>query len=212
MRISKRWAILTPALLLALQFAAPAPAHADTYQITDLGKDSGRAFYGMDDSNNVVFSVDPTSCSNSASSCYSVFGTSGFSSTAPSLNWDSVSGKCSGLQSTCSVTDNGHTASITANPAGHQDLWASNGSDPAQLLFTSGFGAIFAINGVGDIVFNDGLQDEWYEAISLTQLATFNYAVSPTTAPEPASFLLLTTGILAPLLILRRRKTAPANL
>jgi hypothetical protein len=66
---------------------------------------------------------------------------------------------------------------------------------------TTGFGGIFAINSLGDIVFDNGTADVWEEAIDLTTAAV----------PEPASFLLLATGLAAAgLFVARRKMVAPS--
>jgi hypothetical protein len=213
MRLSRHRTIFAAALLLlSLRLATPTPAHADTYQIVDLGNDNVRSFYGMDDSGNVAFSVNSAYCTGSASACYAE-NTASPSTTLPSLNWDYTSGSCVGTYP-CSITKDGRTATISINPPGLENLSVSSGSDPSQLIATAGFAGIFAINGVGDIVFDNGLQDEWFEAFDLPPATpAASAAIVTAAAAEPATLLLLSTGLLAPFVfLLLRRRGDPATL
>jgi hypothetical protein len=187
--------------LVAILFSAPARSFADTYQLSPLTSDNGYFFYGMDDTGHVVINNPFTDyCGFSGSGCFYTFlnGVStGIFATAPTFAWDYSAIMCNSAP--CVVSDNGWTATISLESNGlTDDLFVSSGSNPAQLLLrTRGFTDIFAINGVGDIVFDNGLQDQWFEEVNLDTLPT----------PEPSSLLLLATGILALTLTGRRRLT-----
>ncbi len=90
----------------------------------------------------------------------------------------------------CSVSDNGRTAFTVSLESNNviDDLKISLYDRPALLVTqTEGITGNLILNGSGDIVFDNGTADEWYEAIDLTAAAT----------PEPSSLLLLATGALA---------------
>jgi hypothetical protein len=80
-------------------------------------------------------------------------------------------------------------------------------------LVTSGFFTLsLHMNRNGDIVFDDGRLDEWFEAIDLSTVPTavsFASAAvpAPEPTPEPTSILLFSTGAiaLAGMVLSRRR-------
>ena len=175
--------------------------HAAHAYATILDSDVGVYFYGMDDSGDVVFRIsDNIRCGNTLVDCYETFGGSyGVTSTAPIFDWDYTAGTCEFPQpesSSCVISDNGWTAFIGKKPSGGEGLYGYYGSNPPQLLYTGGFGPIFAINGVGDIVFDDGIFDLWDEAI-----------IPTATTPEPGSFVFLATGMLSIVGAARRRRS-----
>ena len=190
---------LSLALALSLLTLAPTPASAATYLETD----NGRSFYGMDDSGNIVLNdLNPgTHCSPSAISCYETIDTATNTYTwtglAPTLSWDYTKGTCVSpypYAGPCSISDNGWTATISYSGL-TENLYGALGSGAPVLLYSGGFGGVFAINGVGDVVFDDGIGDLWAEA---------------TITPEPTSLILLGTATLAlgGGILLRRRQLA----
>jgi len=62
------------------------------------------------------------------------------------------------------------------------------GTGTAQFVIAANHGDLLAMNGLGDIVFDDGFNDIAYYAVDLDTLAA---------TPEPSSLLLLATGALA---------------
>jgi hypothetical protein len=120
----------------------------------------------------------------------------------PAYAWDYVAGTCvfpRPASAPCTITNNGRTADIEVLQPYADTLFVDSGSNPPQLIVTSvGIGGIFAMDGLGDIVFDNQNVDVWYEAIDLTTAST----------PEPASILLLGTGAIAVAGMVTRRKRA----
>jgi len=194
MRLSKLPFCIAIAALLFLQFST-ATSRADTYKIVDLGPDNLQ-FYGMDDSGHAVFIS--ANCGNPEQECYVDFlnGTRvGETTVAPTFAWDYTAANCS--VPPCTISNNGRTAVIASEPTDEDGLFVESGGHPPQLLDIGGFASTeFAINGLGDIVFDEGnLLDEWEEAIDLSTAPT----------PEPSTFVLLGTGILGLAGAIRRR-------
>jgi hypothetical protein len=217
MKLSKLlFCVATLAPIVSLS-SSPARLLADTYTIQSLDNDAGRYFYGMDDSGHVVFlRGDTFLCGPAASACYETISEGSlfdYSSVAPTFAWDYVAGTCvypQPFSAPCTISNNGRTA-VIAGGQSQETLSVYSGSNPPQLLLTTGFGGIFAMNGLGDIVFDNGTVDGWYEAIDLSTAPAISSASAPVPAdvPEPTSILLLGTGVIAFAgMVLRRKRAA----
>ena len=211
MRLSK----LSFCIALAVLFFAPIASHADTYQIVGLGIDNVQ-FYGMDDSGHVVFSTGNSYCGGQYSVCYGS-DANGWSGAAPAFSWDNGVG-CSptlppGTSDLSAVCNNGKVAFYGYEPGNFPTEGLYSGPDSTQLVTGGFFTLSLHMNGNGDIVFDNGYLDEWFEAIDLSTVPTAHSLASvavsaPETTPEPTSILLFSTGAIALAGIVLRRSRA----
>ncbi len=206
MKLSPQWLSRTVVAIIAILFASARPVLADSFTIFDLGDDSGRGIYGIDTAGDVV--VWSTSGCVSSSTCYVTY-VNGVattdSSTVPILAYDNGTA--------CSSTPAGFSAMKEVCNNGQIGLWSDyspngdpNGaylgsdSDP-QFLHSGSVDQLF-LNSAGDFAWTDGRDDEMFLAIAnpapLFETESFSVHKDfvPASTPEPASFLLVVTGLL----------------
>ena len=184
-------------MLVAVAAMFGGRAKADTFTLTFLDSDQARFFYGMDDSGHVVINVSAYCVRD----CYEVFTNGvrvpGTVSSPPVLSYDNgtpcspavpagtnlLHGVCNGsLDAFTGYLPGGHFPGVYFGP-------------PSSLTTVSGFGEGFVfMNSLGDIVYDDHFSESWMLATRV-----------PDPVPEPSSFVLLGTGVLAAVGVVRRR-------
>jgi hypothetical protein len=188
-----------------VSFTAPKPSHADTYQIFDLGSGTRRDPIGITDTGTVVIANIAATCDGSAGGVCFVTWVNGeptsASGTNPDLTYDDGT-PCAVLPAgatSLSRCNNGHEV-LGEGAVGRGGITITNPPPNAILLvdtgniFVNSLGDYLATVGIGDT--GNDLDGEIIEGIDLTTRAT----------PEPASIVLLGTGILAALGSMRRRQ------
>ena len=204
MRFSKFCHPFYVAALIAVLFAAPTRSYCDQFEVNYLTTDN-RTFLGLSSNGTAYFDYSFPGLCGSSDTCYYAYSNGTListSSVAPTFTLDDgtpctptvpsgtqlVNGICNnGLDSYSAKFDSLPYANVYWGTA-FQDIWGSGvGPFPASPR-------LFALNSVGDIVFDDDANDNWYEAIDLTT----------SSVPEPSGILLLATGILALTITLRR--------
>jgi hypothetical protein len=219
MKASKPCLGFTAVLALVGLFAVPAAAHADTYQIFDLGSGNGTAAIGITASGAavLVYNVPVGAPLCEISHICQEYETwvngvmVNYSPTAPNLVYDNgTSCTVSAAFLTFSVSgtcNNGHEvydAGSAAMTPYTDDTFI--GPDPIADLFAVGPISIedVDLNSSGDFIYNishpTGGSGEYAEAIDLT-----------TETPEPSSIFLLGTGLVAVAGSLRRHLFAGSH-
>jgi hypothetical protein len=198
MKASRLWFRAAIAVVTTAAFAIPATAHADPYQIYDLGNANGYDMYGIDTSGTVVIY-------DSISSLYGTFvdgSISDIASTAPLLNYDNGSPCSPVLSPGMTLIPGAKTSCNNGREVFGGEYMGTNmgiytGPDSTDFL-QSGTVDALVLNASGDFAWTDGRDEENFEAIDLSTL-------SAATTPEPNSFILLGTGMFAALGTMRRR-------
>jgi PEP-CTERM motif len=188
-----------------VSFTAPKPSYADTYQIYDLGSGTRRGVIGITDTGTVVISNIGATCDGSTGNvCFVTWVNgepTGASETIPDLPYDDGT-PCAVLPAgatSLSRCNNGHEV-LGEGAFGRGGITITNPPPNAVLLvdtaniFVNSLGDYVTIVGIGDT--GNDLDGEVIEGIDLTTRAT----------PEPASIVLLGTGVLAALGSIRRRQ------
>ena len=195
MKISKLPLFAAILSLAATPFLVPAPVHADTYQIFDLGTTGGgRDLVGIDNLGQVVIFNGSTGDYLTYSNGVLVNTTS----TLPSLTYDNGT-PCStppGFSSpnpSSVVCNNGRIGfESLLNPNGEPNGLYTGPISSLTLLVPSGGLETRDLNSSGDITWIDGDVEKNFEAIDLT-------------TPEPSSLLLFGTGCVSLFGLLRRK-------
>jgi len=201
MKISTKWLHCTVTVLAVTLFGSLKSAHADSYTIYVLGQDRTNDMIGINTAGAAV-TFNPFCSELNPNACYTTY-VDGVavsqSMTAPGLVYDN-GGPCSSLPAgfdvTRSVCNNGRIGFGSGNGEDGQLLAAYIGSSSAPEPLGPGSVDKIFLNSAGDILWDDGQDNEIFEAIDTSVV------------PEPSSLLLLVTGLASLTTPIRRKMKA----
>jgi hypothetical protein len=207
MKISKPWIIASTLALTIAFFSTPPAAHADTYKIYDLGSTYSRIPVGIEASGTVVVFDHHEQCGLQAGNCYESW-TDGILTGKSTINPDHFD---NGTECTPNapaeftgaipygVCNNGrevYGTDISVPPPYTTSIFT--GPDPVADFFAHDWLDEAFLNASGDFAYSanqrGGNLEQMYQVIDLTS-----------DTPEPASLILLCTGLLAGLGTMRTR-------
>jgi hypothetical protein len=224
MKFSSRWLGSGIVAVFVILLSSNQPALADGYTVHDLGNDNGHGIYGIDTAGDVV-----------------IWGTSGCGVSSPNCYVTYVNGVATGDSAAPPILDYDNGASCSSSPLGFNtsktvcnDGWIGFGSlsnrnsDPNGVYIGSGSSLYFLgsgypdqvfLNSVGDFAWTDGQNDEMYVAIRNSPPHFESFGFSPKedfvvvdTTPEPASLLLVGTGLVWVTILIWRRASRYSDL
>lgn len=188
------WTIGKIVALAAFLFFAPLASRADSFSIVGNWAERTWGFQGIDQNgyvylenfHSILYQTEILSPTGS-----SVIVNSNSPLTVVSDRGSSCQESLSGFNHVLSGICNGGRFAFLydANGDPNTSLYTYDGTGTAQFVTTDAHGDLLAMNGLGDIVFDDGFNDIGYYAVNLTTLSAVT--------PEPSSFLLLVTGTIA---------------
>jgi hypothetical protein len=212
MKFSPRWFSGAIVAVAAISFSFVKPVLADSYTIVDLGIDKG-GIYGIDTAGDVV-TYSGSGCGVSAPICYTTF-VDGIATskagTAPDLVYDDgtpCSSNPAGFNVSHSVCNNGLIGLGSFYNPNEDPRGVYVGTDSDLQFLHGGTADQVFLNSAGDFAWTDGQDDELFEAIANPaphQSFSLRESVVDSSTPEPASLLLVGTGLLYFTAALRRK-------
>jgi len=212
MKLSSPWFSSAIVAVAVISFSFVKSALADSYTIVDLGDDKG-GIYGIDIAGDVV-TWSGSGCGVSAPICYTTFVdgvASSEASTAPDLVYDDgtpCSSNPAGFNVSHSVCNNGLIGLGSFYNPNNDAMGVYLGSISNLQFLQGGTADQVFLNSAGDFAWTDGQDDELFEAIANpapVQSFSLRENVVESSTPEPASLLLIGTGLLYFTAALRRK-------